>query len=168
MPEISRFYGIVIKMFFKPKEHEPSHIHALYGEYVGVFDLKTHEMMDGDLPLKAQNLVKEWMSLNDAELQKMWDSQTIVKLAPLEQNVIPRIKSIVDRNDYKLEVLFDDGKRVLYDVGEDINQIPDFKDLVSIQGLWKQFSLDESRTCVYWNDRIDLPSDSIYEYGKVI
>jgi hypothetical protein len=32
MPEISRFYGIVIKMFFKPKEHEPSHIHALYGE----------------------------------------------------------------------------------------------------------------------------------------
>ena len=40
MPEISRFYGIVIKMFFKPKEHEPSHIHALYGECVGVFDLK--------------------------------------------------------------------------------------------------------------------------------
>ena len=34
MPEISRFYGIIIKMFFKPKEHEPSHIHALYGEYV--------------------------------------------------------------------------------------------------------------------------------------
>ena len=33
MPEITRFYGIVIKMFFKPKEHEPSHIHALYGEY---------------------------------------------------------------------------------------------------------------------------------------
>ena len=37
MPEISRFYGIIIKMFFKPKEHEPSHIHALYGEYVEVF-----------------------------------------------------------------------------------------------------------------------------------
>lgn len=39
MPEISRFYGIVIKMFFKPKEHEPSHIHALYGEHIGIFDL---------------------------------------------------------------------------------------------------------------------------------
>lgn len=35
MPEISRFYGIVIKMFFKPKEHEPGHLHALYGEYLG-------------------------------------------------------------------------------------------------------------------------------------
>ena len=40
MPEIARFYGIIIKMFFKPKEHEPSHIHALYGEYVGVFNIK--------------------------------------------------------------------------------------------------------------------------------
>ena len=82
--------------------------------------------------------------------------------------MIPRIKSIIDRNNYKLEVLFDDGRRVLYDVNEDINQIPDFKDLISIKGLWKQFALDESRTCVYWNDRIDLASDSIYEYGKII
>ena len=82
--------------------------------------------------------------------------------------MIPRIKSIIDRNDYTLEVLFDDGKRVLYDVNEDINQIPDFKGLTSIKGLWKQFILDESRTCVYWNDRIDLASDSIYEYGKLM
>ena len=59
-------------------------IHALYGEYIGVFDLGTHEMTDGDLPLKAQSLVKEWLSINDKELQKMWDSQKIVKLPPLE------------------------------------------------------------------------------------
>ena len=84
MPEISRFYGIVIKMFFKPKEHEPSHIHALYGEYVGVFDLKTLEMTDGDLPLKAQQLVKEWLALNSDKLQKMWEQQKIEKLPPLE------------------------------------------------------------------------------------
>ena len=53
MPEICRFYGIVIKMFFKPKEHEPSHIHALYGEYVGEFNIRTLEMIEGDLPKKA-------------------------------------------------------------------------------------------------------------------
>ena len=40
MPEISRFYGIIIKMFFKPKEHEPAHIHAIYNESVGIFDIK--------------------------------------------------------------------------------------------------------------------------------
>lgn len=84
MPEISRFYGIVIKMFFKPKEHEPSHIHALYGEYVGVFDLTTLEMTDGDLPQKAQALVKEWLSINSEKLKKMWKNQKIEKLPPLE------------------------------------------------------------------------------------
>ncbi len=83
MPEICRFYGIIIKMFFKPKEHEPSHIHALYGEYVGIFDLKTSEMVNGDLPIKAQELVKEWLSKHSSELQEMWDTQIIKKLPPL-------------------------------------------------------------------------------------
>lgn len=83
MPEISRFYGIVIKMFFKPKEHEPSHIHALYGEYMGEFNVRTMEMMQGDLPQKAQELVKEWLALYQKELQAMWDKQEIKRLPPL-------------------------------------------------------------------------------------
>lgn len=83
MPEISRFYGIIIKMFFKPKEHEPSHIHALYGEYIGEFNILTMEMMRGDLPKKAQELVKEWLALHQNELQAMWDHQQIEKLPPL-------------------------------------------------------------------------------------
>ena len=83
MPEISRFYGIIIKMFFKPKEHEPRHIHAIYGENVGVFDLKTLEMTEGDLPKKAQELITEWLSKNQNELLEMWESQKIRKLPPL-------------------------------------------------------------------------------------
>lgn len=83
MPEISRFYGIVIKMFFKPKEHEPSHIHALYGEYVGIFDLRNMEMTEGDLPKKAQELIKEWLSIHQADLLEMWNSQKLRKLPPL-------------------------------------------------------------------------------------
>ena len=83
MPEIARFYGIVIKMFFKPKEHEPSHIHALYGEYLGEFNIRTMEMIQGDLPKKAQELVKEWLSMHQDELQFMWDHQQIGKLPPL-------------------------------------------------------------------------------------
>lgn len=83
MPEISRFYGIVIKMFFKPKEHEPSHIHAMYGECVGIFDLKTIQMTEGDLPVRAQELVKEWLLHNQAELLDMWNNQNLGKLPPL-------------------------------------------------------------------------------------
>ena len=84
MPEISRFYGIVIKMFFKPKEHEPSHIHALYGEYIGEFNIKTMKMIEGDLPKKAQELVSEWLALHQDDLQAMWDAQQIRKLPPLQ------------------------------------------------------------------------------------
>lgn len=83
MPEITRFYGIVIKMFFKPKEHEPAHIHALYDEYVGIFDIKTFEMTEGDMPIRAQKMVKEWMQEHKAELQNMWNTQKIIKLPPL-------------------------------------------------------------------------------------
>ena len=83
MPEICRFYGIIIKMFFKPEEHEPSHLHALYGEHVGIFDLKTMKMTEGDLPKKAQELVQEWMELNQDKLLDMWASQRLEKLPPL-------------------------------------------------------------------------------------
>lgn len=83
MTEICRFYGIVIKMFFKPKEHEPSHLHALYGEYVGIFDLKTMKMTEGDLPTRAQQLVQEWMSAHQDRLLEMWDTQKLEKLPPL-------------------------------------------------------------------------------------
>ena len=83
MPEIARFYGIVIKMFFKPKEHEPSHIHALYGEYLGEFNIRTMEMIQGDLPKKAQELVREWLAQHQDRLQTMWDTQQIEKLPPL-------------------------------------------------------------------------------------
>ena len=83
MPEICRFYGIVIKMFFKPKEHEPSHLHALYGEHIGIFDLKTMNMTEGDLPTRAQQLVQEWMSAHQERLLEMWDTQKLEKLPPL-------------------------------------------------------------------------------------
>lgn len=83
MPEISRFYGIIIKMFFKPKEHEPSHLHALYGEHVGIFDLQSLKMIEGDLPKKAQELVIEWMQHHQTALLEMWETQNLHKLPPL-------------------------------------------------------------------------------------
>lgn len=79
--------------------------------------------------------------------------------------MIPRIKKVMPLPDFRLHVTFDDGKAVLYDVKEDIEQIESYRDLCSINGLFSQVQLDQSRTCVFWNDQIDLPSDTIYEYG---
>lgn len=80
--------------------------------------------------------------------------------------MIPRIKEVKPLPDYNLSVTFDDGKSVIYDVKDDIGKIDDYKDLVTVHGLFNHVQLDESRTCVFWNDRIDLPSDTIYEYGE--
>jgi len=46
MPEIARFYGIIVKMYFMQKEHNPPHIHALYGEYMSAVDIETLEVLE--------------------------------------------------------------------------------------------------------------------------
>ena len=79
--------------------------------------------------------------------------------------MIPRIKHLQTQDNYKLLVSFDDGTQVVYDVKDDIDTIPEFVGLTT-NNLFCQAQLDSSRTCVYWNDRIDLPSDTIQEYGK--
>ena len=80
--------------------------------------------------------------------------------------MIQRIKNIKTLENYQLLVQFDDGKQVIYDVKEDMN-LPGYIALKEIPGLFDQVQLDKSRTCIYWNEDIDLPSDVIYEYGIV-
>lgn len=83
LPEIARFYGSIIKMYFMQSEHNPPHFYALYGEYMGEFDINTLEMLKGDLPPRAVTLVKEWALLHRDELAEMWQSQKIHRLPPL-------------------------------------------------------------------------------------
>ena len=77
-----------------------------------------------------------------------------------------RVPRLVKMESLFLFVEFDDGYKVLYDVKDDIKTLPSFRALVDVYGFFKQAQLDTSRTCVYWNDKINLASDSIYEYGK--
>ncbi len=82
MPVITRFFGIVIKMYFS--EHGVPHFHAVYNEYNGVFDIKTLEMIEGDLTSKAQSLVREWAKMYKDDLLSMWNSREFRKLPGLE------------------------------------------------------------------------------------
>ncbi len=84
MPTISRFYGMVIKMYFQQKEHNPPHFHVLYGEYIGIYDIATLRLIEGDLPIKAHNMIVEWGEKYRSELQEIWDTQNFIKLPPLE------------------------------------------------------------------------------------
>ena len=84
MPVIARFYGIVIKMFFAASEHNPPHLHAIYGEHIGAIDLRTLQMIEGDLPGKALALVQEWARGHQADLMQIWETQDFKTLPPLE------------------------------------------------------------------------------------
>ena len=84
MPVISRFYGMVIKMYFLASEHNPPHIHVIYGEYMGIIDIRKSEMITGDLPSKALAMVREWTMKNKDALLEMWKTQDIRQLPPIE------------------------------------------------------------------------------------
>ena len=82
MPEIARFYGIVIKVFFG--DHSPPHFHAIYGEYNALISIESLEIIEGDLPSRAQKLVLEWATLYQQDLLQMWNTQEFHKLPPLK------------------------------------------------------------------------------------
>lgn len=85
MPEISRFLGISIKMFFD--EHMPPHFHAEYGEDKAQVNIKTLAVIGGALPPRVLGLVLEWASLHQAELAALWErverQESLYKLPPL-------------------------------------------------------------------------------------
>lgn len=84
MPIISKFYGIVIRMYFLQSEHNPPHIHAIYGDNVALIDIKTLNILEGYLPPKALSLVIEWMTTHQNELVEIWETQNFKHLPPLE------------------------------------------------------------------------------------
>ncbi len=84
MPVIARFYGMIIKMYFQQSEHNPPHFHVVYGEYIGIIDIQTLEMLEGDLPNKALAMIKEWGAEHKDELMKIWNTQEFIKLPPLK------------------------------------------------------------------------------------
>ena len=85
MPEISRFYGIIIKMYFD--DHPPAHFHVEYGEYQAVIGIHTLGIIAGKLPPRIMGMVAEWGSMYQSELLADWERAThlepLVKIDPL-------------------------------------------------------------------------------------
>ena len=81
MPEITRFLGIVITMYFD--EHDPPHFHVRYNEYRASVDIRTLNIIVGSLPAKVRGLVLEWAELHKDELLSMWNSKDFHKIEPL-------------------------------------------------------------------------------------
>jgi len=81
MPEISRFEGIVITMYFN--EHNPPHFHATYNGIEAQFDLNEGAFTKGALPSKQARLVLAWYELHKEELLKIWNTREFTRINPL-------------------------------------------------------------------------------------
>ena len=84
MPVLSRFYGIIIRMYFQQSEHNPPHIHAQYGEDTAEISIVTGDSLEGRLPPKELSLVRKWISIHKTEWLQMWVTQDFRALPPLD------------------------------------------------------------------------------------
>ncbi len=86
MPEISRFFGIIVTMYFA--DHPPPHFHVRYGNRKGRFSIDEPRMLEGDLGPRAQRMVVEWAGQHLEDLRKDWElarsRKPLAPIAPLE------------------------------------------------------------------------------------
>lgn len=86
MPEISRFFGIIVRMYWD--DHNPPHFHAFYGEEEVLIDIRTLSVFSGRMSPRALGLVIEWATLHQRELLEDWlraqGQQPLNKIEPLK------------------------------------------------------------------------------------
>ena len=87
MPELSRFYGIQIRI--NQNDHQPPHFHAKYNEFQAMYSIETCLLMEGRLPRNADRMIREWAILHQNELKKNWEESqnpnpVFQLIAPLE------------------------------------------------------------------------------------
>lgn len=87
MPTISMFYGIIIRMYCAPKEHNPPHFHVYYQDFKAIIDINSGELTEGKLPTKQLKLVLAWNELRKEELLANWtlamNNELPFKIEPL-------------------------------------------------------------------------------------
>lgn len=86
MPTLARFYGIIIRMYFLQREHNPPHVHVIYQDETFSITISDLRIIDGETKpsSRALEMVKEWIEINKDELLKMWETQEIHELEPLK------------------------------------------------------------------------------------
>ena len=86
MPEISRFYGIIIRLYYR--DHPPAHFHAIYGEHEALIEIETGVVNRGWIPKTALELVSQWRLMHLPELREDWSrarqQMPILPITPLD------------------------------------------------------------------------------------
>ncbi|NGX33186.1 MAG: hypothetical protein K1060chlam4_01247 [Candidatus Anoxychlamydiales bacterium] len=91
MPEISRFLGMIIAMYYK--EHNPPHFHVRYNEFKATISINDLSLLEGKLPTKVMGLIIEWASINQKALIEDWELAK--KFQELKKNPTSGVKNVI-------------------------------------------------------------------------
>lgn len=88
MPTISMFFGLIIRMYYAPKEHNPPHIHVYYQDSKASVDITNGEVITGEIPARKMKLVQAWVEIHREELLADWqlcqNGEKPFKIEPLK------------------------------------------------------------------------------------
>jgi len=167
MPEISRFFGIVIAIYWN--DHGVPYFHAKYAGQRAKFSISDLRLLEGKLPARVTALVLEWAFQHREELMRDWELAAAKKplqpIPPLEQDssVMRWVTSVEYVSGYKLRLGFNNGSVKLVDLAEHLDGEV-FEPLRDLR-LFKTARLNPDLDTVVWDNGADMAPEFLYEIG---
>ena len=163
MPEISRFFGIVVQMYYS--DHDPPHFHVRYSGQKALIAIETLALLRGHLSPRALGLVTEWAALHRTELMEDWNlaraEAQLKPIAPLEQIMLMDIVAAKALGDYRLHLRFEDGVEGVVDLAPHLSFKGVFEPLRD-PAYFAQVRVDPEMGTVAWPNGADLDPDVLY------
>jgi Domain of unknown function (DUF4160)/Protein of unknown function (DUF2442) len=161
MPEISRFLGIVIAMFYR--DHSPPHFHAIYGDFEVTVTIETG-IVSGEFPKRALSHVLEWLELHKSELLKDWElakeRRPLNKVNPLEWTMIARVTDARHVDKFTIWIKFNDGSEGEVDLKDELWG-PVFEPLKDIN-RFRKFSVHPDLHTITWENGADFSPEFLH------
>jgi hypothetical protein len=163
MPEICRFFGVFIQMFYD--DHAPPHFHVRYSDQRALIAIETLAVLKGRLSPGALGLVTEWAALHHAEQMEDWNlaraEAQLRPIAPLEWKMLKDVVEARALEGYRLQLRFEDGVEGVVNLGETLSFRGVFAALKD-PAFFAQVRVDAGLGTVTWPNGADIDPDVLY------
>lgn len=173
MPEISRFLGIVVAMYYR--DHNPPHFHAWYGRQQATIAIEDGRILAGNLPPRVRGLLEEWRLMHLTELEEDWrlarDSAPLRPIAPLDwilacsiltmTTEVPVLVEARPIREYRVWLRFADGRTGEVDLAGELHGAV-FEALRDPEAF-RQLRADPDLGTLVWSNGADLAPEHLYQ-----
>lgn len=166
MPEVSRFFGIVITMFYD--EHDPPHFHARYAGKKAAIEISSLRVLEGRLAPRVLGLVVEWASAHQDELLANWNAarndlppEGSSHSGKRRDTMLHDVVAAIYQVGYKIQVQFDDGASGLVDFSKYLERGGVFERFKDME-FFRRFSVNEELGTITWGNDVDIAPETLY------